>query len=103
MSVVDQVEVERKVAKLKTIVKKAKGRFFTVIFVKADGTTRKMNCRTGVHKYIDKDKQANKPYVDPMRIGNVAVYEPGIGYRTFKLERVKQIKINGQVIDWDQL
>jgi hypothetical protein len=90
-----------KVEKLKKIIRKNKGKFFTVVFTKADGTERKMNCRTGVKKYLVQD--SNKPYVDPMKIGNVVVFEHGTGYRTFKLERVKQIKIGGQVIDWDQI
>lgn len=96
-------ETAVKVEKLKKIIRKNKGKFFTVVFTKADGTERKMNCRTGVKKYLTPDKNPNKPYVDPMKIGNVVVFEYGTGYRTFKIERVKQIKIGGKVIDWDQI
>lgn len=28
------------------------GRFFTVVFRKKDGTIRRMNCRTGVKRYV---------------------------------------------------
>lgn len=30
----------------------SKGKFITVTFLKKDGTVRKMNCRTGVTKYL---------------------------------------------------
>lgn len=34
------------------IIEGFKGRIFTVTFVKKDGSIRKMNCRTGVTKYL---------------------------------------------------
>jgi len=101
MSAQIQNDVERKINKLKKIFRENKGKFFTVTFEKADGTVRKLNGRTGVRKYVKDDP--TKPYVDPMKIGNVVVFEHGTGYRTFKLERLKQVKIGGQVIDWDNI
>jgi hypothetical protein len=38
--------------KLSDILVASKGKFVTVTFLKKDGTVRKMNCRTGVTKYI---------------------------------------------------
>ena len=37
-----------------------KGAFFTVDFIKKDGSFRKMNCRTGVVKYLTPNPTRNK-------------------------------------------
>ena len=34
------------------VLKATEGKFFTVVFVKKDGTTRTMNCRLGVTKHL---------------------------------------------------
>ena len=42
------------------------GHFFSVHFIKLDGSLRKMNCRLGVHKYLrggDKTTDANPDLV----------------------------------------
>lgn len=92
-----------KVEKLKKIFRANKGKFFTATFVKADGTERTLNGRTGVKKYLVPDTNPNKPWVDPMKFGNIVAFEYGVGYRTFKLERLKVVKIGGQVIDCSKL
>lgn len=38
-----------------------KGAFFTVEFIKKDGSLRKMNCRTGVYKYLTPNPTRQKP------------------------------------------
>ena len=71
-----------------------KGQFFTVEFVKKDGTLRKMNCRTGVKKYLVKNGKKIKttPAIDN---GILKVYEIGNFYRSINIDTIKSISIGG--------
>ena len=75
------------------ILESTKGRFFTVHFVKQDGTQRVMTCRTGVKKYL----RGGKPAYNFNAKGLTPVYEPGNGYRSVAWERVTRIAANGDV------
>ncbi|MBG23714.1 MAG: hypothetical protein CMF22_10360 [Idiomarinaceae bacterium] len=81
-------------ARIRRIIEQADGRFFTATFVKKDGSVRKMNCRTGVMKYV---KGTGRP---THNIGNlVAVYDVKVkGYRFINLKTLSKIKIDGMTI-----
>lgn len=67
------------------------GRFFTVIYTKKDGTIRKMNCRTGVHRYV---KGADVPsgHVSK-RDDKLVVFDVKIGdYRTINRDTIIAIR-----------
>ena len=68
------------------------GQFFTVEFVKKDNTLRKMNCRTGVKKYLVKNGRKIKT-VSPLENGILKVYDLGAkGYRSINIDTIKSIK-----------
>jgi hypothetical protein len=70
-----------------------KGEFFTVTFVKKDGTTRVMNARLGVRKYL---KGGDLPY-DPTALGLLPVFDVQKGeYRMVNLNTIISAKVGGQ-------
>jgi len=77
------------------------GQFFTVTFEKKDGTTRTLNGRLGVSKYVSGKGLA----FDPESRGMIVVFDPHAvgkkgkndkGYRMVTLDRVKELKCGGQ-------
>ena len=82
-------------ADAKTLIKATKGKFFTVTFVKKDGTTRVMNARLGVKAYL---KGGELPY-DPEPKGLIPVYDMGKQkYRMVNINTITNIKI-GNIIE----
>ena len=78
--------------------KDTKGAFFTVTFVKKDGTTRTMNARIGVKRYL---KGGELPY-DPIAKGLLPVWDAqaakaggseDAGYRMVNLNTITSAKI----------
>ena len=70
------------------------GQFFTVEFIKKDGTLRKMNCRTGVKKYLSNNGK-NIKITKPIENGILRVYDIKKGaYRSINLDTVKKINFN---------
>ena len=70
------------------------GRFFTVEFIKKDGTIRKMNCRTGVKKYLSNNGKQIK-LSHPIDNGILRVYDiHSKGYRSINLDTIKKINYN---------
>jgi hypothetical protein len=76
-------------------IKDTKGAFFTVTFVKKDGTTRVMNARLGVKLYLkggtlayDAESKGLVPVWDP-----IAQKETGNGYRMVSLATITNLKI----------
>jgi len=68
------------------------GKFFTVEFIKKDNTLRRMNCRTGVKKYLIKNGRKIKT-VSPFENGILKVYDLGAkGYRSINIDTIKSIK-----------
>jgi len=69
-----------------------KGKFFSVQFIKKDGSLRKMQCRLGVKKYLKGGTYKagqNHPELVP-------VYDvPNKGYRSINLETIKFLRISG--------
>lgn len=79
------------------LIKGTKGAFFTVKFIKKDGTERIMNCRLGVKKYLH---GGELPY-DPVAKGLLPVWDPvaaktSDGYRIINTNTISSAKIGGK-------
>ena len=79
------------------LIKDTKGAFFTVKFIKKDGTERVMNCRLGVKKYLH---GGELPY-DPVAKGLLPVWDPvaaktSDGYRIINTNTILSAKIGGK-------
>jgi hypothetical protein len=71
-------------------VRAAKGKIFSVLFVKKDGTLRKMVCRTGVTKHL---KGGELPY-DPIEKGLLGVFDMAKQeYRMINLRTIQSISL----------
>jgi len=71
-------------------VKNAKGRIFSVEFLKRDNTLRKMICRTGVTKHL---KGGDLPY-DPIEKGLLGVFDmEKQAYRMINLRTIQRISL----------
>jgi len=78
-------------SEVKQKLKDTRGRFFTVIFRKKDGTTRVMNARLGVKAYL---RGGSLPY-DPEEKNLLPVYDmKSKEYRMVNLDTVSNIKID---------
>ena len=87
--------------KIRKLIKNAKGRMFTIIFNKADGTERKMVARAGVHKFVNKNKTLEiKETVDKRKStlkdqDMISVYDMHkLAYRIINLNKVKSVTYN---------
>lgn len=70
------------------------GQFFTVEFIKKDGSTRLMNCRTGVKKYLSDNGKKIK-LTPPSENGILRVYDiHAKGYRSINIDTIKKINYN---------
>ena len=77
-------------AEAKQMIKDTKGKFFTVTFIKKDGTTRVMNARLGVKAYL---KGGELPY-DPEAKGLIPVYDVKTkDYRMVNINTITKLKI----------
>ena len=71
---------------------KDSGRFFSVLFIKADGSLRSMNCRGGVRKFLKNADAA--PRTTPE--GVFVVFDvKAMAYRSIPLDRILTIRANG--------
>lgn len=71
-------------------VRNAKGKIFSVLFQKKDGTLRKMVCRTGVTKHLKGGELA----YDPIEKGLLSVYDmQAQGYRMINLRTIQSISL----------
>tara|TARA_R100000773_G_C4218682_1_gene117172 strand:- start:941 stop:1249 length:309 start_codon:yes stop_codon:yes gene_type:complete len=81
-------------------IRKTKGHFFYVEFVKQDKTLRKLFGRIGVKNYPTKTGKKIKTS-HPLEIGVFRVYDTGKKqYRSVNLDTVKKISINKKVLKW---
>jgi hypothetical protein len=72
------------------------GKIFTVTFIKKDKTSRNMNCRLGVKKYV---KGVGLKY-NPTDKNLIIVYDlQKKDYRSFNVNTVINLKINKQDYD----
>jgi hypothetical protein len=80
--------IDRETAK--ELIFDTKGKFFTVTFIKKDGSERVMNARLGVKKYL---KGGTLAY-DPAEFNYITVYDMGSkGYRMVNANTIKNLKI----------
>lgn len=76
------------------LIENLNGQFFTVEFVKKDGTLRTMNCRTGVKKYLSNNGKTIK-ITHPIDNGILRVFDvKKDAYRSINLDTVKKINLN---------
>lgn len=74
----------------KQLIKDTKGKFFTVTFIKKDGTERVMNARLGVKAYL---RGGELPY-NPEAKGLIPVYDmQKHDYRMVNINTIKKLKI----------
>jgi hypothetical protein len=77
-------------ATAKQLIKDTKGKFFTVTFIKKDGTTRLMNARLGVKAYL---RGGELPY-NPEDKGLIPVYDVKTkDYRMINVNTITNLKI----------
>ena len=79
--------------KLTNLINSTKGRFFTVEFIKKDGSHRVMNCQT-------LNPKLSKPVTNGlMLVRDAQLHNKGKGsIRTINLSTIKSIKINGSTL-----
>ena len=88
-----------KVEKIRDIINASGGHICSVIFLKMDGTIRKMNFRRHVTKGVNGKGLA----YNPSKVGNMIVYDMGAdGFRTIKLDNVQSLKVNGKSYNWSK-
>ncbi len=81
-------EIDKETAK--ELIFDTKGKFFTVTFIKKDGSERVMNARLGVKKYL---KGGTLKY-NPEDFNYITVYDMGSkGYRTVNANTIQKLKI----------
>jgi hypothetical protein len=76
------------------------GKFFTVKFIKKDGTLRKMTCRTGVSKGVTGKGLAFEPKEKGLKVVWSTDAE---GYRMINLAQVTEITFNGETTTYNKL
>jgi hypothetical protein len=88
-----------KVETVKQIIDASGSHIASVVFVKMDGTVRKMNFRRKVSKGVNgKGLKYN-----PSSVGNMIVFDMGVdGFRTIKLANVQSLKVNGVTHNWSK-
>ena len=81
-------------------IKKSKGHFFYVEFVKQDKTLRKLFGRIGVKNYPKKTGRKIKTS-HPLEIGKIRVYDTGKqNYRFVNFDTTLKLHINKKVYSW---
>jgi len=72
------------------IIKSTRGKFFSAIFIKKDGTLRTMNCRLGVKKYL----KGGSLSFNPSKRGLVVVCDmQKKSYRMININTIQYLKI----------
>ncbi len=75
------------------LIKKTKGRIFSVTFEKKDGTIRNMNCRIGVKNHL-KGGELN---YDPKEFELFPVFDVQANdYRVINIPNLKRIAVDGE-------
>lgn len=68
------------------------GRFFSVLFIKADGSLRSMNCRGGVRKFLKNADAAPRKTPE----GVFVVFDvKAMQYRSIPIDRILTIRADG--------
>ena len=75
------------------VVNSSKGKFFSAVFIKKDGTPRTMNCRLGVKKYL----KGGKLRFSPSKKGLIVVFDRDKKeYRMININTTQSLKVNGE-------
>ena len=75
------------------VVNSSKGKFFSAVFIKKDGTPRTMNCRLGVKKYL----KGGKLRFSPSKKGLIVVFDRDKKeYRMININTTQSLKVNGK-------
>lgn len=75
------------------LIRQSNGSFFSVSFLKSDGSLRNMTCRTGVHSYTN----GNGAAYDAKDYGLVTVFDVSKrDYRNVRLDTLERLAINGK-------
>ena len=78
---------------LQSVLQATKGKFFTVVFIKKDGSTRSMNCRLGVTKHL----KGGLSNLNPEQY--LTVYDvQSKGYRAVNLSTIVSVTCGGIVL-----
>ena len=89
----------KKVKTIRDIINASGNHIASVIFVKMDGTVRKMNFR----RHVTKGVNGRGLKYNPSSVGNMVVYDMGAdGFRTIKLDNVQSLKVNGKSYNWSK-
>ena len=89
----------KKVKTIRDIINASGGHICSVIFLKMDGTVRKMNFR----RHVTKGVNGKGLKYTPSKVGNMIVYDMGAdGFRTIKLDNVQSLKVNGVTHNWSK-
>jgi len=76
---------------LEQFIQQTKGKFFTVTFIKKDGTERTLNGRVGVTKYLKGGvSRAGDQYITVYDVQNG-------GYRSVNKDTIKEIKFGKEI------
>jgi len=77
----------------KKLIFDTKGKFFTVVFIKKDGSPRTMNARLNVRKYLKGGELKYNPY----EMGYIPVYDMAAqGYRMVNTKTIKTLQIGNK-------
>lgn len=82
--------------KVRELIYNSNGKIFSVVFIKKDGTIRKMNCRTKVTKHL----KGGSLKFSPSSKGLCVVYDlQKKAYRMINLNTIINIKMEGSNYD----
>lgn len=82
----------------KEMITRTNGKFFTVEFVKKDGSIRKMNCRTGVTRHLRAREGVGSSTAHIEKY--VTVYDVHAkGYRTINVDQLRSFKCGKMVFN----
>ena len=77
----------------KKLIFDTKGKFFTVVFIKKDGSSRTMNARLNVRKYL----KGGELRYNPHEMGYIPVYDMAAqGYRMVNTKTIKTLRIGNK-------
>lgn len=92
MNTLSKTELRERIAEVK-------GKIFSCTFIKADGSERKMVCRTGVKSHL---KGGELPF-DPVEKMLLPVFDmEKAAYRMIPLDRVLSIKLTGETYEVEE-
>ena len=97
ISYIKYIDLETKQAKVTRKIRETNGKFFSVVFIKKDGSERKMTARVGVSKGV---KGVGQKYI-PSDRGLITVYAMDkLNFRMVSLDTIVSFKCQGVVTNF---